>query len=136
MTNILSIPLTRMTVQTGNNEDWIESIKYVVDDGTGIATDDPAADMLPQLDLRGIAFEMEVRHKRTDHEVVLTASTANRRLGVGPFPNFGFLLLGVSIDDMKLQTAGTYVADVVASDDTYARKVIEMDLSIVEGVTR
>lgn len=130
MSNILSIPLTRMTVQTGTNEDWVESIKYVV----GAASSN--VDLLPQLDLRGIEFEMEVRHKATDHEVVLTANGANRRLGIGPFPNYGFLLLQVSVDDMKQQIAGDYVADVVASDGTYTRKVIEMGLTFVEGITR
>lgn len=131
MTNILSIPLTRMTVLTGNNEDWYESIKYVVG-----ADSEPNVDLLPQLDLRGVEFEMEVRHKSTDHEVVLAANGGNRRLGIGPFPNYGFLLIQVPIDAMKPQLPGSYVADVVATDGSYTRKVIEMDLTIVEGITR
>lgn len=132
MSNILAIPLTHMEAQTGNNEDWIESIKYLV----GTTDDTTTIDMLPQLDLRNIEFEMEIRRKPSDHEVVLAVSTANRRMGVGSFPNFGFLLIQVPLDDIKILAVGTYVADVVARDGNFIRKIIDLDLIILEGITR
>jgi len=130
MSNLMALPVAIMTVETGNNEDWIESIKYVVDDGTN------NIETMPQLDLRGIEFEMEVRRKPADHEVILSASTSNFRLSIGAFPNIGFLLLNVPIADMQNKIAGDYVADIVGRDGTYTRKFIEMSLTIVEGVTR
>jgi hypothetical protein len=132
MSNVLALPLLQMDVITGNNEWWIESIKYVVGDGS--AAPDPTT--LPQFDLRGIDFEMEVRRRPTDHEVILAASTANRWMAIGSFPDIGYLLLQIPIDEMQTKMAGAYVADVVASDGTWTRKVIEMTLTIVEGITR
>jgi hypothetical protein len=79
---------------------------------------------------------MEVRRKPHDHEVVLSASTADRKLGVAPFPNFGFLLLFIPIEEMKTRISGDYVADVIAVDDVYTRKIIQMELTILEGITR
>jgi hypothetical protein len=131
-TNILSLPLVGMTIITGNNEDFIESIKFIV------GSLDPAATIgtLPQLDLRGIQFEMEVRRRPGDHEVILNASTVNRWMGIGPTPNYGYLLLQVPITEMQTKLPGAYVADIVASDDDWSRKVFQIDLTIVEGITR
>jgi hypothetical protein len=42
----------------------------------------------------------------------------------------------IPADEMQTKTAGEYVGDVVASDDMHVRKIIEMTLTIVEGITR
>ena len=130
MSNILALPHALVTVETGNNEDWVESFKFVVDDGTG----DPTT--MPQLDLRGMSFEMEVRRRPKDHEVLLSASTEDLRLSIGAFPNIGYLLLNIPVDEMKVITASTYYADVVAKDPSYQRKCMTISLVVIEGVTR
>jgi hypothetical protein len=128
-TNILALPHALVTIETGNNEDWVESFKFVVDDGGD-------QELMPQLDLRGIAFEMEVRRKRSDHEVILSASTDDLKLSVGAFPNYGFLILNIPVAEMKSRTAGTYVADVIASDEQHVRKCMTITLNLIDGVTR
>lgn len=128
-TNVLAIPLAQMTVQTGTNEDWIDSILYVVGP-------EPIDSGTPQLDLRGINFEMEVRRTPTDHEVILSASIDEGTLAIGPAPDFGYLLIMVPEAEMITKVPGTYVADIVASADGYIRRTMLIDLTIVEGVTK
>ena len=123
-TNVLSIPKVRVIVVTGTNEDWIESICYLL------------GDTEKQLDLRGIRFEMSVRRRAEDHEVILHATSKNRWLSVAPFPNTGFLLLNVPLAEMRTKLPGNYVADIVARNGVFNRRIIEMELQIVQGVTR
>jgi hypothetical protein len=132
MSNLLSLPLLLLTVQTGNNEDWIDAIKYVAPP-EGMLPEDPTA---PQVDLRNILFEMEVRRAPDDHEVVLSATTADGTLSVGAPPDVGFLIFYIQSDGMKAMPAGNYVADVIGRDTQYSRKCIEISLMIVEGVTK
>jgi len=121
------MPLVRLQVETGTNEDWIDSIKFVVDTG---------APVLPQLDIRNIIFEMEVRREPSDHLVVLGASTDNNTLRVGAPPDFGFLILNIPLADMMTVPPGDYVADIIGHDDYYTRVIAQMTLKIVEGVTK
>src|SRR5262245_20265462 len=127
MSNILALPLVRLTVETGNNEDWIDSLKYVVDDGSASP---------PQLDLRGIVFTMEVRRRPEDNEVVNSASTANDTLFIGEPPDYGVLVISIPDDTMKLKKAGQYVGDIVAADEIHVRVAVQIDLTIVEGLTK
>lgn len=127
MSNLLAMPLVRLQIETGTNEDWIDSVKFVVDTG------EPT---LPQLDIRDIIFEMEVRRAPDDHEVVLAASTETGTLRIGTAPDFGFLILNIPMDDMRHMAAGDYVADIVGRDDLYTRVVAQITLAIVEGVTK
>ena len=53
-TNLLAMPLVQLVVETGNNEDWVDSLKYVVDE------EDPDV----QLDIREINFFMEISAQR------------------------------------------------------------------------
>ncbi len=132
MTNILALPLTNMSIMTGNNEDMVESVLFQVG-GTG----SPALGVAPeQLDLRGIDFNMYVRRSPTDHEVLMTLSTDDHTLSVGAFPNIGFLLFAAPLVSMQKRLPGTYVADVVASADGYTRRCLVISLTIVEGITR
>jgi len=121
------MPLAILQVQTGTNEDWIDSVKYVVDTGET----DP-----PQLDIRGILFEMEVRRQTDDHEVVISATTEDGTLAIGEAPDFGFFLFNIDKEVMKRQTPGKYVADVVGIDAEFRRVTIQIDLTIFEGITR
>jgi hypothetical protein len=128
--NLLAMPAVEISVITGNNEDWIDSILFLVDDGSGNTAG------MPQLDLTGITFDMEIRATIDDHEVVIRASTEDNTLRVGDPPNFGYLLIGISHDTMKMQKAGAYVGDIVGSDSISVRRCVGIDLEIVEGVTR
>lgn len=128
MTQILSLPVVALTIQTGNNEDWIDAIKFVVDDGT----DDPTE----QLDLRGMSFEMEIRSNAESHEVVIAGSTEDGRLMIGEYPDFGFLIIAIEDDVMRTKRAGGYIGDIVARDSDYTRRCITFDLIVIEGVTK
>lgn len=129
-TNILALPLVQVTVSTGNNEDWIDSLKYVVEQSVGTADD------WPQADLRGIDFEMEIRRTERTHEVIINANTKDGTLAIGAPPNFGFLLIHVPYNEMKQKSSGDYVGDVRASADGNERIVVQLALNIFEGVTK
>ena len=128
--NILALPLVTAEIETGNNEDWIDSIKYAVEQDVGTIDD------WPQVDLRGIEFEMELRHVASDHEVILNANTKAGTLAIGAPPNVGFLLIHVPYSEMKTKFAGQYVGDIRATTDADTRVIIQFDLEIVEGVTK
>ena len=134
------MPLCAVVVQTGTNEDWIDSIKFLVDSGTGVA---PSA--LPQLDLRGIVFEMEVRRTPPDHQVVINATTEDGSIIIGTPPDYGFMTINVDLDEMKIQQPGSYVADIIGKQYVgeapnltleHQRVVCTIDLTIVQGITR
>jgi hypothetical protein len=128
MTNILALPLTQLEILTGNNEDWLESICYVIDDGS--------TDPTEQVDLTGITFEMEIRRQAPYHEVVLSGSTDDQSLSVGLSPNYGFLLININYERMKVQEPTQYIGDIVAIADGFRRVTIQFDLTIFEGITR
>lgn len=130
MSNLLAMPFVSISVVSGTNEDWIDSIKFVVDDGIT-----PVEDM-PQLDLSGIEFNMEVRLRPDDHDVVIRASTTDGSLAIGEPPNFGFLLIQVPYERMKQQPPGSYVADIVGKDNITTRRVVAIALDLAEGITR
>jgi hypothetical protein len=129
MSNLLAMPLVKLVVETGTNEDWIDSIKFVIDDGGPVES-------MPQLDIRDIIFEMEVRREAGDHAVVLAASTITGTLNVGDPPDYGFLRLNIPLVDMSAQLAGDYVADITGRDGEYTRVIAQIDLGIVEGITK
>jgi hypothetical protein len=128
-TNLLALPLLSLTIETGNSEDWIESIKYVVDTG-GLPIS------LPQVDLRGIEFEMEVRRSSPSHEVVLSATTADGSIAIGEPPDFGYMIINVAFAKMRPLQAGSYIGDIRGKDDRYTRICIQIDLTIFDGITR
>jgi hypothetical protein len=127
MSNLLAMPQVRLDIETGNNEDWIDSIKFMVDTGEPV---------LPQLDIRNITFEMEIRRAVADHEVVLTASTENNTLRIGAPPDVGFLLFYIPLAQMRNQRAGTYVGDITGRDGIFTRTIAQINLTIIEGVTK
>lgn len=125
-TNVLALPLAHLVIEVANNEDWIDSLVFIVSD-----TDPPE-----QVDLRGIAFEMHIRRQPEIHEIVLDASTADRRLSIGSPPNGGFLIFYVPQEIMKGLWAGRYVGDIRARDANFERVVFTLDLTVTEGITR
>jgi hypothetical protein len=129
MTNILALPMTQLAIQTSNNEDWVDSIMFMV------GTDDPAATPTDQLDLRGITFDMEVRRTLGDAEIILAASTDTGTLQIGLPPDFGFLIINIPIVDMQSLSAGVYVGDITGRDGIYTRVAVQFTLTIVQGAT-
>ena len=128
-TNLLALPLVALTIETANSEDWIESIKYVVDTGD-------LPENLPQVDLRGIEFQMEVRRTAPSHEVVITATSEDGSIAVGEPPDFGYIIINVGFAEMKMLQAGSYVADIRGKDDKYTRVCIQIALTVFDGITR
>jgi hypothetical protein len=126
-TNLLAIPLVSIVVETGNNEDWVDSLLFLVD------STDPTQ---PQLDLRGIKFEMEIRRRPDDHEVVIHATTDDDTLIIGDPPNFGYLIISVPIDQMVPLMPGAYVGDIRGTDTDNTRVIVEIALTVFQGVTR
>jgi hypothetical protein len=130
-TNILAMPIVQIDVETGNNEDWVDVLQWTVDNGSGT----PAT--FPDLDLRGIAFEMMVRRSATDSEVIIAASTLEGTMAVGAPPNIGFLIWYVPLDEvMQYKEPGSYVGDIVAMDGNFVITVVQMNLTIFEGISR
>jgi len=131
-TNILALPIVLADIVTGNNEDWVDTILFLIDNGSG----DPTS--MAQLDLRGIDFRMEIRRQTGDNEVIIQASTMDNTMAVGAQPNYGYLIIYVPLDEvMQYKSPGTYVGDIVAIDGAFTRRVIMIDpLTIIEGVTR
>jgi hypothetical protein len=129
-TNILALPQSLASIETGNNESWVDSLVYFIGGSEG---DSPGPS---QLDLRGIEFEMEIRRRAEDHEVVLRLSTDDETLSVGALPNYGFLLINVPYEIMKAQRAGDYVADMRAMADGFTRVIVRASITIVEGVSK
>lgn len=128
-TNVLALPLVLIRARVHNNESWVDSIKYVV--GPIVEGIEP-----PQMDLRGIKFEMEVRHDPDLHGVILSASTDDGKLMIGAPPDFGFLIIQIPRAEIMYLPAGDYIADIRASDADYSRVAIEMALEIASGITR
>ena len=132
-TNLLAMPQLELSVTTGTNEDWVDSILYLVDEGGG------DTENFPQLDLHGIEFYMEVRRRTVDNEVVFRASTKDSSLVIGDQPNAGYLIINVDHSIMKLQTPGLYFADIVGTEPPayqFVRRCVNINLEIVQGITR
>ena len=126
-TNVLALPLAIMVIETGSNEDWVDSIVFLID------STDPAS---PQLDLRGITFTMTLRRQPPEHEVILAGSTEDGRLLIGNPPDFGYLIINIPVDVIEVISPGDYVGDIVANDDVNTRRCAEFTITIVEGITR
>ena len=126
MSNLLAMPLVELGVTTSNNEDWIDSILYLVQ------TTDPVQ---PQLDIRDITFDMEIRRSALEHEVMLSASTMNSTLKVGAPPDFGYLIFNVPVTKMQHLIAGVYVGDITSRDGFYTRQIATITLTIIDGIT-
>jgi hypothetical protein len=130
-TNLLAMPLVVMSVSTGTNEDWIDSILFLVDDGGDVQ------ESFPQLDLTGIEFNMEVRRRAPDNEVVLRGSTKDGSLSIGDPPNYGYLVINIDHEKMKMLSPGAYVADIVGTEaPELVRRCVTIDLDVVLGITR
>jgi hypothetical protein len=133
--NILALPLTTLSFVVSNNEDWIDALLYAVANNPNLPAP-PVGTPPVQLDLRGINFQMELRRSPPEHEVILEASTAERTLYVGSPPNYGFLIWVIPVETLKYIEAGDYVGDVIANDGDFLRRVLDLTVTIQEGITR
>lgn len=71
MTNILRLPLVEMEVETGTNEDWLDSVAFVEGD-----------DVTP-ISIAGISFASQLRHSALGATAYLDATTDNTQLLIG-----------------------------------------------------
>jgi hypothetical protein len=126
-TNVLALPLAEADIASSNNEDWIDAFEYLA--GENVNTAD-------RLDLRGISFELMVRRAADNHEVVAWASTADGTIQLGTTPDSNVLIINVPFEQMRTRAPGVYVADMIARDAVYQRRVMIINLEIVEGITR
>jgi hypothetical protein len=129
-TNVLALPLAQATIVTNNNEDWIDSFDYRV----GPPVDDPST--APPLDLTGIKFTMMARRQPDDAEVIVLASTEQGTIMIGPPPDSNFLIIDVPLATMRTRAPGIYVADMVAADEVYQRTIMQIELTIIDGITK
>jgi hypothetical protein len=127
-TNILALPLASMQIETGTDEDWVDSIVWLVN------STDPINGQ--QLDLRGLTFSMQVRRAPPEHEVLINASTEYGGLLFGAPPDYGYLVIMIPRPVMQEVPAGAYVGDIVAQGDGYTRVCVQFSLDLVLGITR
>jgi hypothetical protein len=123
--NVLALPLAHVVFEVANNEVWVDSLRYIVEE-----------DERPQLDLRGIAFEMQLRRRPQDNEVVLQGGTDDGTLSIGAAPNWGHLIFYVPEVMMRRLWPGQYVGDVRASNARFQRVCLTLDVTVLEGITR
>lgn len=126
-TNVLALPLAHLVMEVSNNEDWIDSLVFMVSD---------SGPPLEQMNLRGISFTMHLRRRPEIHEIVLAASTLDQTLFIGSPPNVGYLIFYVQEETMRSLWPGTYVGDIVASDASFQRVCLTVECNILEGITR
>jgi hypothetical protein len=136
--NVLALPLAHVVFEVANNEVWVDSLRYVVTESGSSPEPEPErlASARPQLDLRGIAFEMQLRRRPQDNEVVLQGGTSDGMLSVGAAPNWGHLIWYVPEVMMRRIWPGQYVGDVRASNARFERVCLTLDVTILEGITR
>ena len=101
---MLAIPLASVVMSASTNEDWVDSLVYVV------TTEEPPP--YPQMDLRGITFNIQLRRRPADNEVILGGSSLTGSLTVGAAPNVGHLIWYFSRDIMRTLWPGQYLGDV------------------------
>src|SRR5580693_9272910 len=126
-TNVLALPLAHLVIEVSNNEDWIDTLVFMVSD---------SGPPLEQMDLRGISFEMHIRRRPEIHEIVLEASTFTRTLTIGAPPNVGYLIFYIPRETMVTLWPGKYVGDIVARDKNFERVVFTVELTILQGITQ
>ena len=131
-TNVLALPPAHIVIEASNNEDWVDSLVYTVAAGAA----GPGSPPPPQMDLRGIQFEMMLRRRPQDHEVILGSATLAGSLSVGAAPNYGHLIFYFSHTVMRRLWPGRYVGDVIARDRRFERVALTIDLTVIHGITR
>jgi hypothetical protein len=121
-TNILQLPVVECTVQTGNNEDWIDGFAFYEDSAATIP-----------IPLDGIVFEMEVRANPPEYSVVIRGSTHDGTLTVV----HNVLQMNIRASQMASVPPQDYVFDVVAYDGYRHRIIIRgTQMTVFEGITR
>jgi hypothetical protein len=126
-TNVLALPLVHVMFAVSNNEDWIDTLVYMVSD---------SGPPLEQLNLRGITFNLHLRRRPEINELVLGASTLDQRIFIGSPPDYGYIIFYVQEETMRSLWPGVYVGDVVASDADFQRVTMTVEVTIIEGIYR
>ena len=118
--DVWELPLIDLQFEVGTNEDWVDSIELLDEDG------------VTPLDLTGIAFRLQVRKTAPDHTVLIDASTAAGSLLVGN----GVVGLYVLEDTMHGVPPGDYVLDIVGEKAGRTARLATGTVKVLQGVTR
>ncbi len=103
MSNILLLPQLAGSFAAANNGDWRDALLFVD------ANNNP-------IDLTGIVFHQQIKAAGAPQTILLDLSTANGLLVNGGAS--GTLSWDIPVAQMGLVAAGSYIADLVASDGT------------------
>ena len=122
--NVNAIPLAHLVMEAYTNEDWVDTLVYMV------------TEPFVQMDLRGIIFEIMLRRRPADNEVILGGSSLTGTLTVGVAPNYGHLIFYFSRRLIGRLWPGQYVGDVIARDLRFERAILTVDLTVIHGITR
>lgn len=122
MTEITSLILFEMEVETRSNSNAPASLGFMVDEDTPI-------------DLTGIAFKLQLRYPRTSRAVPLEATTANNTLLVGGVDN-NYLTFAFTLEQMNLLPPGNYLFDLLAVADGLDVVVSHGTWTHILGITR
>lgn len=128
MTAILELPLLKVTAVTGTNEDWIDIIAYY----QAVPT---SGDTLTPISLEDIGFHLQMRVVPEDSTTWVDISTDNGMLEIIG-DDLNALAFKVPVSEMSKIPPGDYVADITASADDVTRRVAEVAVTIVAGITR
>ena len=118
--DVWQLPLIDLQFEVGTNEDWVDSIELLDEDG------------VTPLDLTGISFRMQVRKTAPDHTVLIDASTTAGTMLVGN----GVIGLYVLEDTMRGVPPGDYVLDIVGEKAGRAARLATGTVKVLQGVTR
>jgi hypothetical protein len=127
----MMIPRFELSVETGNNEDWIDIIQYY---WRAQFLDYMVPD--EQIDLRAFTFDMHLRREPRDREIIVEATTINQRLSIGAEPNIGTLCIYVPEHVMEIKIPGEYVGDIRARTKNFTRVIMNVTLTLRNGLTR
>lgn len=131
MTQILNLPLLAFPVSTGTNEDWTDAWAYADASGNPISG-------------AGITLNMMLRRSADDTEAQVVASSVAGPLGGLPLngslswggTGMNIITLAIPDDTMGRIAPGSYVGEVQAVAEGYAKTIAAIDVTVVQGVVR
>lgn len=131
MTQILNLPQVSFPVSTGTNESWTDAWAYLDASGNPISG-------------AGITLSMMMRRNAADAGVQIVASSVTGLLDGLPLngslswggAGLNVITLAIPESTMEQIPAGSYVAEVQASAEGYAKTIAEIVVTVVQGIVR
>ena len=134
LTRIQSLFLVRASFEVANNEDWLDAIAFLDGQSAPIPLD-------------GLTIRAIGRTARDSTAAHFGLATPGATLDLASSTPRGVLLIGGADRNVLAFSApfsrrdhrppgGTYVFDVVAAGDGLTRRIVDGDLTLIEGITR